>query len=139
MASKGSNAVHALQEEVRQTTKFTHKSINRMMSRVYALKEVNLENDTRFKILTHIEDVLKYENEKLNHFKSTVMTLVNTVFLPLGVLTGFFGMNFASMGNPDIKKGILSVKNSETFVFGLMFFFFIVTLLMFEFLFGVGI
>lgn len=110
-----------------------------MMSRVYALKEVNLENDTRFKILSHIQDVLQYENEKLNHFKSTVMTLVNTVFLPLGVLTGFFGMNFASMGNPDIKKGILSVQNSETFVFGLMFFFFIVTVLMFEFLFGVGI
>ena len=127
-----------LQKDVKHTHKFTHKIINQFMTRVYNLKEQNLGNNKQFDILSHIQDVLQYENQKVDSFKSTVLTIINTVFLPLGVLTGFFGMNFASMGNPDIKKGILSVKNSEMFIFGLMIFFFVVTILMFEFMFGIS-
>lgn len=134
-----SGPIYALMREVKSKTKFTHKEINRYMDQVYHLKEQNLENDKKYTLLSHIQDFLNYQNQKLDSYKATVMSLINTVFLPLGVLTGFFGMNFASMGNPDIKGGVLSVRNSEYLVFGLMTFFFVITLLMYEFLFGISI
>jgi Mg2+ and Co2+ transporter CorA len=134
-----SDAIHQLNREVTRRNTFTHKEINRYMDQVYHLKEKNFDNEKNYMRLNHIEEYLKYQNQKLDSFKTTVMSLINTVFLPLGVLTGFFGMNFASMGNPDIKRGVLSIQNSEYFVFGLMTFFFVVTLIMFELLFGIHI
>jgi Mg2+ and Co2+ transporter CorA len=52
----------------------------------------------------------------LDSFKYTLLTLVNLIFIPLGVLVGYFGMNFASMGVPDVKSGILSVGSGEWLV-----------------------
>ena len=45
------------------------------------------------------------------------LTILNTIFLPLGLICSYFGMNFASMGCPTKKGGIFNIKNSNLFVF----------------------
>lgn len=49
----------------------------------------------------------------LNDFQNHLLTLVATIFLPLSFITGFFGMNFKSMGAPSLDKGIFTIDNAE--------------------------
>ena len=67
-----------------------------------------------------------------------ILTIVETIFLPLGVITGYFGMNFQSMGNDlgDNPTGIFSLKYGQLFVFALMFVSIVLILLGFKFLFS---
>lgn len=44
------------------------------------------------------------------------MALITFVFLPLSFITSFFGMNFHSMGNPNVKNGILKVPYSDIII-----------------------
>ena len=45
------------------------------------------------------------------------LTLVTFVFLPLTLITGYFGMNFNAMGSPKIGSGVFTWKRGEHFVF----------------------
>lgn len=71
------------------------------------------ENAETIKTFTNARNVRKQEKN------IDLLTIINMIFLPLGVITGYFGMNFASMGNPDVQKGILSVKSGQGLVWGL--------------------
>lgn len=48
-----------------------------------------------------------------------LLTMVNMIALPLAIITGYFGMNFKSMGNPMGSKGILSHKHGQKIVLAL--------------------
>ena len=48
--------------------------------------------------------------------KMETLTLINTIFLPLGLIVGYFGMNFKSMGVPSDINGILTVKHGQQLV-----------------------
>lgn len=62
-----------------------------------------------------------------------ILTLITLIFLPIGVIVGYFGMNFGSMGNPTGNKaGILNVKYGQLLVFSLFFVFIGITLLIIE-------
>jgi Mg2+ and Co2+ transporter CorA len=61
----------------------------------------------------------KYEErELLNKQKSSinVLTYINLIFLPLTLVTSYFGMNFYSMGATNIKQGIFGIPYSQPFV-----------------------
>ena len=49
----------------------------------------------------------------LDDFQGHLLTLVATIFLPLSFITGFFGMNFKSMGVPSLKNGIFTIKDAS--------------------------
>jgi Mg2+ and Co2+ transporter CorA len=108
--------IKQLEKEIETTNKFTHKNIDNYMNKIYLLKKQNFENSKNYTILQHLQEYLQYQSQKLDSLKTTILSLISTIFLPLGFITGFFGMNFGSMGNPDIKNGILSVKNSHKFI-----------------------
>lgn len=127
-----------LEKRIDNTKHFTHATIDKYMEEVYSLKRRNIENMKIFNILSHIENYLKYKNEKLNSVKRSILSLIGTIFLPLGFIAGFFGMNFASMGNPGINKGVLAIKHSEKFVFGLAILISIVVILIYGIYFGVS-
>lgn len=59
------------------------------------------------------------------------LTIVNTIFLPLALITGYFGMNFKSMGVPSNKFGILTFKYGQGFVLTLFIFITIFIILLF--------
>lgn len=45
------------------------------------------------------------------------LTLVTLVFLPLTLITGYFGMNFKAMGSPSMGRGIFTWRRGEHLVF----------------------
>lgn len=109
-------------DEVLETKKFTHKLIDEYKRELFKLKMKYATNEEMYNILEHIDDNLDHENRKLNNFKMTIVSALGTIFLPLGFITGYFGMNFRSMGNPSLKTGVLATKHVERFIFSLSIF-----------------
>ena len=72
-----------------------------------------------------LNEELQRETDENQSYTLNMLTLVETIFLPLGVLTGYFGMNFSSMGGHvgDGHKpapGILGIRYGQGFVWGIM-------------------
>ena len=84
----------------------------------------------------NVEVLFDYYNHlllKKNHKNINNISIINTIFLPLALITGYFGMNFSHMGNPTLSKGILAIKNSHYFIIFLFIVCIIITLLLFHF------
>lgn len=82
--------------------------------------EGNFLEDENKKEWNRIQRLHKYLNHLLvrrRDLLSSVLTMVTTIFLPLGVLVGYFGMNFRSMGVPSLKKGIFTINNAQHRIF----------------------
>ena len=79
----------------------------------------NLKNKISFMIdnFRLINDFNRQILQKNKKKAIDTLTIVNTIFLPLSLITGYFGMNFKSMGAPSTKTGIFTIKNSQVFVF----------------------
>ena len=58
---------------------------------------------------------LDAQSETLRH-----LTIITTICMPLSLITGFFGMNFAFMGIDPGTKGMLRSKYSEFMLWALM-------------------
>lgn len=114
--------VNEIYKEIKSTKKITHKNIQTMKNKIFELKLKYVDDEKIYKIIQNIDDILDYENKQLNSLKMTVISALGTIFLPLGFITGFFGMNFNSMGNPTLKKGILAIKHVDKFIAGLSIF-----------------
>lgn len=95
----------------------------------------------------NIDNKIKYLNKNINllneyyslninikkHKNLNNISLINTIFLPLTLITGYFGMNFSKMGNPTLKKGILSINNAHEFILILFLISIISTSLLFHY------
>lgn len=82
----------------------------------------------------NIDLLIEFNNLNINikkHKHISNISLINTIFLPLALITGYFGMNFSKMGSPTLKKGILSINHAHKFVFILFLCSIILTLLLF--------
>jgi hypothetical protein len=72
-----------------------------------------------------LNEELQRETNENQSYTLNMLTLIETIFLPLGVLTGYFGMNFSSMGGHvgvghKAAPGILGVRYGQGFVWGIM-------------------
>ena len=71
------------------------------------------------KIIDKLTSTLQYSLDMQTNTSIDVLSKVSLIFLPLSFITGYFGMNFTTMGmvgknmNP---KGVLMWKNGHTFV-----------------------
>ena len=85
------------------------------------------------KIIQDKMNILKDYNLNILHLskvnKLNLITLINLIFLPLGIIVGYFGMNFKSMND-----GIFLIKNSNFFVFILFVLFIIMFTLIYLYL-----
>ena len=82
-------------------------------------------------------EIIKDFNTELHNKRQTKaldsLTIVNTIFLPLTLIVGYFGMNFGSMGCPTTKFGILTMKYGQIFVIGLLVSITIIVYFLFKF------
>lgn len=74
------------------------------------------EYDILLKKIKIIDDYIFYKTSINQKNNLDFLTIVNTICLPIGIIVGYFGMNFSGMGNPHIKKGILSINEPHLFV-----------------------
>jgi Mg2+ and Co2+ transporter CorA len=76
---------------------------------------------TRTKFFTdtikNIDDFNNIKDIRAQTKSMRILTTINMVALPLAVITGYFGMNFKSMGNPTHSKGILASLHGQKLVF----------------------
>ena len=111
--------INDLYKEIEQKKKYTHKELNHMAEKVFALKKKYIENDKEYKVLQHMHEILHHERKKMDSLKMTIISALGTIFLPLGFIVGYFGMNFKSMGSPSLSTGVFSTKHVEKFIAGL--------------------
>jgi magnesium transporter len=82
-------------------------------------------------------EIIKDYNTSLHNKRQTKaidsLTIVNTIFLPLTLIVGYFGMNFKSMGCPTVKTGILTMEYGQIFVIGLLVSITIIVYLLFKY------
>jgi len=86
----------------------TEKDIKKYIELTMELKRKYLNDQEKYTILSHIQEYLKYKIDINNHKNLNIISLINTLFLPLGIIVGFFGMNFKSMGSPTNDHGIFT-------------------------------
>lgn len=114
--------IQKIYKEIKDTRKFTHSKITKLKKELFEMKLKYAVNEKVYRIIENIDDNLDDENNSLNTLKMTLISALGTIFLPLGFITGYFGMNFNSMGNPTLKKGILAIKHVEKFIISMSLF-----------------
>ena len=95
-------------------TRIVQKSFNNTISN--ELQEQIKKTGRNIEI---IEKYIQLKNGEDMGNNIDVLTYLNIVFLPLGLITGFFGMNFIQFGSPPTnsnKKGIFAMKNPNIFI-----------------------
>ena len=107
-----------LERRIQNVKRYTHKITDTLLNEIFAMKRTYLDNNAVYMVLNHMEEYVKYQDQKLNSYKNTIIALVSAIFIPFGVITGYFGMNFASMGNKGVKGGVLGIAHSDKIIFG---------------------
>ena len=71
-------------------------------------------------LLDHIETYVHGRDRELMNAHMKILTYITAILTPLGVLVGYFGMNFSDMGAPSNGKGVFSFQHGHYIIFGLM-------------------
>lgn len=102
--------------------------LNNNKNKIIEHKIKNINKNIKLLIEFHNLNISIQKHKNINN-----LSLISTIFLPLSLITGYFGMNFYHMGNPTLKKGILSINHANKFVFILFIITIILTLLLFHY------
>jgi magnesium transporter len=103
----------ALDKHIIRTHNMSERDIDDIRDRIDIIdKNLNL-----------ISDLHKTNLEQQQKNSVDTLTFITLLFLPLTLITGYYGMNFGSMGTPAGKrgKGIFTILYGETWVFVLFF------------------
>lgn len=119
-------------QAINEITKLEHIIMNTNINSIdvyeYTRYIIHLEKyffedtDKNKKYISRLDRLYKYLQQlqvEHNHFKNNILTIITTIFLPLGVIVGYFGMNFKSMGVPSLKTGIFNTDKAQHYVFWL--------------------
>lgn len=88
-------------------------------------------------IIDKLTSTLQYSLDIQSHSSIDTLSKVSFIFLPLSFITGYFGMNFTTMGmigNNVNKNGVLMWKHGHTFVRLLLLFILIASIIILYFI-----
>ena len=72
------------------------------------------------KLASNMDLVNKYEERETmvgQKQSLNILTYISVIFLPLTLITGYFGMNLRDQGNLTEKRGIMALKYGQLFIF----------------------
>jgi len=97
-----------------------------LKDKIYNYKIKNNLDKNKKIIIENIDKHIDYKIDKIQNKKETILTIITTIFLPLGFIVGFFGMNFKSIGIPNLKKALYIVVSLclLSIIFILFFFYY---------------
>ena len=94
---------------------------------VYLASQRNLMSKEERKTYDDLTDLFKtidaYVSGKDRHQANAhlkFLAYLTAMLTPMGVLVGYFGMNFSDMGAPSTHKGVFSFRHGHYIVFGVM-------------------
>ena len=108
-----SKSLDKIFENINNKKSWNLKEAKKTVDSLYEYQRIYFKNNNNKDKQKQIEFYIKYLNHQINvldDFQAHLLTLVATIFLPLSFITGFFGMNFKSMGVPSLKNGIFTIK-----------------------------
>ena len=110
-----------LEHKIETETYINNHDISTYIEEIIYLERFFLTDKTKeeWNRLQRLHTYLKHLLDQHKKFQVDILTIIATIFLPLGVIVGFFGMNFKSMGAPSLKKGIFNTPHAQHYVFGL--------------------
>jgi len=110
-----------LENKIETDSNISNRSIHTYIGELIYLEQFFLSDKEKpeWNRLQRLHTYLKHLLEQHQEFKGNILTIIATIFLPLGVIVGFFGMNFKSMGVPSLKKGIFNTPHAQHYVFWL--------------------
>ena len=108
--------MHDLRKKIFQVNFYLHKLELTDSNNNALIKQLKKKHEFMLQNYELINDYSKQILEKDKKKSMDTLTMVNTIFLPLGLITGYFGMNFKSMGSHTHSKGILSFPHGQTLV-----------------------
>ena len=110
-----------LEKKIESESYINNRDIHKYIEEIIYLEQYFLFDKTQpeWNRLQRLHTYLKHLLDQHKEFKSNILTIIATIFLPLGVIVGFFGMNFKSMGVPSLKKGIFNTPHAQQYVFWL--------------------
>lgn len=110
-----------LEELIMKDQHISTMDLNKYIRKTIDLEKYFLQDGrTDKKNWLRIQRINKYLQQiqiEQHHLKNNILTIVATIFLPLGVIVGYFGMNFRSMGSPTLKTGIFTTDKAQIYVF----------------------
>ena len=76
------------------------------------IEKINNMNDNMI-LINKYEERTILMNQKRN---INIITYITIIFLPLALITSYFGMNFYSMGASNIRRGVFGLNYGQLFV-----------------------
>lgn len=122
--SKRFTDINKLYLELRLRLNHINNELEKKRNKIYRNDKIEIYEKRLSKVkgsLDLLNEELQRETEEMQSSKLHMLTLIETIFLPLGVITGYFGMNFSSMGGHVGSKhkpapGVLGVKYGQGLV-----------------------
>ena len=106
-------------EKINNEKNWNIKDSKYMLDILYEIEKNEYKNkkklsEDKINKINFYKSYIHHQIDFIKHLQNHLLSLIATVFIPLTFITGFFGMNFKSMGAPSVNNnGILNLKHGH--------------------------
>ena len=125
---KDLGTIKKLEKHFLEENKYTSATCLHYIKELYKLKIKHLDDEKVLNSLNNLQDIIKHKLEEIRYIRNSIVGIITSIFLPLGFIVGFYGMNFKFMGNATLDTGIFSSDSGLIILSGTMLFTILVTL-----------
>ena len=122
------DTIAKLEKHFINENKYTSDNCLQYINKIYKLKIKHLHDDKILNSLNNLQDIIKHKLGEIRYIRNSIVGIITSIFLPLGFIVGFYGMNFKFMGNATLDTGIFSSESGLIILSGTMLFTILVTL-----------
>ena len=115
-------------KKIKQKSKFIEEKLIILLDKIPYDDEKNMEKYKKIdKLFQKIKAYIHQQETIITNKHLKIITFINLSLLPISIITGFYGMNFKSLGSPSLKSGHFAKKKGHYLVYLLIFVSFLIT------------